>query len=118
MRINAISPEEGHLSFDCDNHGRALSLEVANLIDGKGSGEYSDLPAPSDALGTGTRLRGYYQINGTDHNSRYLGPLIIARMYDPKYPKGGIVTTPTGSWQNGKPTRCPVRKPSWYGRRG
>src|SRR4030042_716460 len=25
-----------------------------------------------------TKLRGYYQINGTDHSSQYLGPLILA----------------------------------------
>jgi len=31
---------------------------------------HSDLPA--------TKLRGYYQINGTDHSSQYLGPLILA----------------------------------------
>jgi FtsP/CotA-like multicopper oxidase with cupredoxin domain len=39
---------------------------------------HSDLPLTTDALGTGTLLRGYYQINGTDHSSQYLGPLIIA----------------------------------------
>jgi FtsP/CotA-like multicopper oxidase with cupredoxin domain len=39
---------------------------------------HSDLPSTTDSLGTGTKLRGYYQINGTDHNARYLGPLIIA----------------------------------------
>ena len=52
---------------------------------------HSDLPVITDALGSGTKLRGYYQINGgagADHNSRYLGPLIIARMYDPRYAKG------------------------------
>ena len=27
---------------------------------------HSDLPVTTDALGTGTKLRGYYQINGTD----------------------------------------------------
>ena len=31
---------------------------------------HTDLPA--------TKLRGYYQINGTDHSSQYLGPLILA----------------------------------------
>ncbi|MDA8105302.1 MAG: multicopper oxidase domain-containing protein [Nitrospiraceae bacterium] len=40
---------------------------------------HSDMPAATDTLGTGTRIRGYYQINGTDHSSQYLGPLIIAR---------------------------------------
>jgi hypothetical protein len=34
---------------------------------------HSDLPA------AGTMLRGYYQKNGTDHASQYLGPAIIAR---------------------------------------
>ena len=33
---------------------------------------HSDLPV------AGTLLRGYYQINGTDHASQYLGPLIVA----------------------------------------
>ena len=33
---------------------------------------HSDLPA------AGTKLRGYYQINGTDNSLQYLGPLIIA----------------------------------------
>jgi FtsP/CotA-like multicopper oxidase with cupredoxin domain len=33
---------------------------------------HSDLPA------AGTLLRGYYQINGTDHTSQYLGPLVVA----------------------------------------
>jgi FtsP/CotA-like multicopper oxidase with cupredoxin domain len=47
----------------------------------------SDLPA------TGTLLRGYYQINSgtvgpTDHANRYLGPLILARSYDPTKPAG------------------------------
>ena len=41
---------------------------------------HSNLPAP------GTTLRGYYQKNGTDHNSQYLGPLIVA--------KGGNNPTP------------------------
>ncbi len=40
---------------------------------------HSDMPAVTDSLGTGTRIRGYYQVNGTDHSSQYLGPLIIAR---------------------------------------
>ena len=44
---------------------------------------HSDLPATADSLGTGTKLRGYYQINGTDHSSQYLGPLIIAAMNRP-----------------------------------
>ncbi len=46
---------------------------------------HSDLPLITDALGTGTRFRGYYQINNgnglggtTDHSSRYLGPVILA----------------------------------------
>jgi len=34
---------------------------------------HSDLPA------TGTKLRGYFQINGTDHATQYLGPLVIAK---------------------------------------
>jgi FtsP/CotA-like multicopper oxidase with cupredoxin domain len=40
---------------------------------------HTDMPAVTDGLGTGTRIRGYYQVNGTDHSSQYLGPLIIAR---------------------------------------
>jgi len=64
---------------------------------------HSDLPVTTDGLGSGAKLRGYYQINGTDHNSRYLGPLIIARMYDPRYPKGSTATP--GGWLNGKPVR-------------
>lgn len=39
---------------------------------------HSDLPQTTDALGIGTRLRGYYQKNGTDTSNQYLGPLIIA----------------------------------------
>jgi hypothetical protein len=68
---------------------------------------HSDLPVTTDALGSGTRLRGYYQINAgtsglTDHAQRYLGPLIIARTYDTRYQPGAI--TPAG-WRNGKPVR-------------
>jgi hypothetical protein len=39
---------------------------------------HTDIPGATDALGTGTKLRGYYQTNGTDHSSQYLGPLILA----------------------------------------
>jgi len=56
----------------------------------------SDLPA------VGTALRGYYQKNSgtvgaTDGNSQYLGPLIIARSYDP--------TKPVDVNGNGRPVR-------------
>ncbi|GLI39385.1 FG-GAP-like repeat-containing protein [Geobacter hydrogenophilus] len=44
---------------------------------------HSDLPLTTDTLGTGTKLRGYYQKNGTDHSSNYLGPLIIAQKNRP-----------------------------------
>ncbi|RII27784.1 MAG: copper oxidase [Geobacter sp.] len=44
---------------------------------------HSDLPLTADTLGTGTKLRGYYQKNGTDHSSQYLGPLIIATKNKP-----------------------------------
>jgi FtsP/CotA-like multicopper oxidase with cupredoxin domain len=74
---------------------------------------HTDLPAPTDALGSGTKLRGYYQVNTgttgpTDNNERYLGPLIIARTYDTRYAPGATVTTPTGSWTNGKPVRLKI----------
>lgn len=36
---------------------------------------HTDLPA--------TKLRGYFQINGTDHSSQYLGPLILATRNQP-----------------------------------
>jgi FtsP/CotA-like multicopper oxidase with cupredoxin domain len=39
---------------------------------------HSDLPLTTDALGTGTKLRGYYQKNGPDTSSQYLGPVILA----------------------------------------
>ncbi len=58
---------------------------------------HSDLPNPTDGLGTGTKLRGYYQKNGLDHGSQYLGPLILAKRYDP--------TKPAGAAGNGKPVR-------------
>ncbi len=55
----------------------------------------TDLPA------TGTLLRGYSQINTTDATvaniSQYLGPAIIAKVYDP--------TKPAGVNGNGKPVR-------------
>ena len=38
---------------------------------------HSDLPAP------GTKLRGYYQLNGPDTAKQYLGPLIIAHRERP-----------------------------------
>jgi FtsP/CotA-like multicopper oxidase with cupredoxin domain len=47
-----------------------------------------------------TKIRGYYQINTTDPNvgaTQYLGPLIIARSYDP--------TQPPGVAGNGQPVR-------------
>ncbi len=51
---------------------------------------HSDLPKA-------TKLRGYYQINGSDNSNQYLGPLIIAKRYDP--------TAPAGVGTNGKPVR-------------
>jgi len=39
---------------------------------------HSDIPGSTDTFGTGTLLRGYYQINGPDTTSQYLGPLIVA----------------------------------------
>jgi FtsP/CotA-like multicopper oxidase with cupredoxin domain len=66
---------------------------------------HSNLPLTNDALGTGTKLRGYYQKNGIDHNLQYLGPLIKARMYNPKYAPGATITTATGSYTNGWPVR-------------
>jgi FtsP/CotA-like multicopper oxidase with cupredoxin domain len=44
-----------------------------------------------------TKLRGYYQINGTDHSSQYLGPAILAKTYDP--------TKTAGVAGNGWPVR-------------
>ena len=44
---------------------------------------HSDLPLTTDAAGIGTKIRGYYQKNGTDHTSQYLGPLIIAQKNRP-----------------------------------
>ncbi|MCX5806050.1 MAG: FG-GAP-like repeat-containing protein [Proteobacteria bacterium] len=44
-----------------------------------------------------TKLRGYYQKNGTDHSTQYLGPLILAKTYDP--------TKTAGVAGNGKPVR-------------
>ncbi|MEI6153089.1 MAG: copper oxidase, partial [Deltaproteobacteria bacterium] len=44
-----------------------------------------------------TKLRGYYQKNGTDHSTQYLGPLILAKTYDP--------TKTAGTAGNGKPVR-------------
>ncbi len=59
---------------------------------------HSDLPA------TGARLRGYAQINSADNTvnnvNQYLGPLIIARTYDP--------SKPAGVNGNGKPVRVKV----------
>ena len=40
---------------------------------------HSDLPAGA----LGTKLRGYYQKNGTDTTSRYLGPMIVAKKGTP-----------------------------------
>ncbi|GFO57178.1 hypothetical protein GMSM_41850 [Geomonas sp. Red276] len=59
---------------------------------------HSDLPKA-------TRLRGYTQLNSTDPTvqnvNQYLGPLIIARRYDP--------TLPAGVNGNGKPVRIKFR---------
>ncbi len=47
---------------------------------------HSDLPQTSDALGIGTKLRGYHQINTADPQVgalQYLGPLILARKGTP-----------------------------------
>jgi FtsP/CotA-like multicopper oxidase with cupredoxin domain len=48
-------------------------------------------------LAKATKLRGYYQINGTDHTNQYLGPFIISKSYNP--------SLPAGVGANGQPVR-------------
>lgn len=62
---------------------------------------HSDLPP--------TTLRGYAQINTADHAignvNQYLGPLILARSYDPTKPAGDGCALPQTRSCNGKPVR-------------
>ncbi len=67
-----------------------------------GVGQYqkqmnTDLPA------SGATLRGYYQINGTDHSQQHLGPAVIAHTYNPVMPPGYV--NPSTGFTNGKPVR-------------
>jgi FtsP/CotA-like multicopper oxidase with cupredoxin domain len=57
---------------------------------------HSDLPGPLNGGGPGTKLRGYRDMSNSN-SAFYLGPLIIAKTYDP--------TKPAGVNGNGRPTR-------------
>ena len=74
-----------------NNLGSYIPIATADTVKFPGSdyyeigvGDYrqkmhSDLLAPSDALGTGVKLRGYYEIlGGVAQPNHYLGPVILA----------------------------------------
>jgi FtsP/CotA-like multicopper oxidase with cupredoxin domain len=84
-------------SCNANNLGQYIPIANADTLTYPGSDYYviglkdyrrkmhSDLPLTTDPLGTGTKLRGYYQINNgnafggiTDHSNQYLGPVILA----------------------------------------
>ncbi len=90
---------------NANNLGQYIPVAVADTATFPGSDYYEiGLKDYTQRMHSGlpkaTKLRGYYQINGgagADHSAKYLGPLIIARTYDP--------TKPAGVAGNGKPVR-------------
>ena len=73
---------------------------------------HSDLPGPSNGGGAGTKLRGYRDLTpaGNSSPARYLGPLIIAKTFDP--------TKPANVNGNGAPVRIKYKNSLGLGAAG